>query len=583
MKVNLRVDGGRYFSCLRFVLLPLKKLPLPNNYLFLFFRIQIPHLRNRSLVNDANQSLPAMRDLLYSLPLLYCLVLYMSGNANAQAPQKFTFQGLALDDFGQPIANSTVQLRFKIHQSSPAGITEFIEQQIVSTSSSGLFTAIIGGSGGNMENVNWKSDVHFLRIEIDPTKTGQFATMSVTQLLSVPYALYTNEAGKWKDDDPIVQKGTYGSGGILPNITPGTHLIWYPKKSTFRAGLFGGDQLQDINIGDFSFATGWNTKASGIYSVALGASSTASGDASLAFGPNSEASSVNSICIGLDTKALAKNSFAFGNNAHAYSPNSFAIGYSAASLGDYSISLGHHTVSSAKYSLALGLYNNSLEVPTGGVTDRLFQIGNGTGINNRSNALTILRNGNVGVGSKVITPEFILDIGARPRIRHEGNTAGLYLNNSQNNPEGFVGMKTDTQIGFYLNGAWRFWINEQGQAWTSLGQLGFASSDLRLKKDLLPLKNSLLALCNLRGYHYNWIDPKRDQTLQTGVIAQEVEKYFPELVQTGENGFKSVNYIGLIPHLIESVKELKSQTAEIATLRQELAELRDFTKKLLKP
>ncbi len=59
--------------------------------------------------------------------------------------------------------------------------------------------------------------------------------------------------------------------------------------------------------------------------------------------------------------------------------------------------------------------------------------------------------------------------------------------------------------------------------------------------------------------------------LQYGLIAQEVEKIFPELVITESNGYKSVNYLGLIPVLIEAVKELQQRVAdkegEISTLK----------------
>jgi len=49
------------------------------------------------------------------------------------------------------------------------------------------------------------------------------------------------------------------------------------------------------------------------------------------------------------------------------------------------------------------------------------------------------------------------------------------------------------------------------------------------------------------------------ESLQTGLIAQEVEKILPELVNEASDGYKSVNYIGLIPHLIEAVKELEAK------------------------
>ena len=51
-----------------------------------------------------------------------------------------------------------------------------------------------------------------------------------------------------------------------------------------------------------------------------------------------------------------------------------------------------------------------------------------------------------------------------------------------------------------------------------------------------------------------------------GVIAQEVEKIFPELVSTNANGYKSVNYIGLIPVMIESIKDQQQQINELTQL-----------------
>lgn len=89
------------------------------------------------------------------------------------------------------------------------------------------------------------------------------------------------------------------------------------------------------------------------------------------------------------------------------------------------------------------------------------------------------------------------------------------------------------------------------------------SSDRRLKRDFTPLSSSLGKLASLNGYHYYWKDKDRDQALQTGLIAQDVEALFPELIKTDEKGFKSLNYTGLIPHLIESVKELAKQNARL--------------------
>lgn len=106
-------------------------------------------------------------------------------------------------------------------------------------------------------------------------------------------------------------------------------------------------------------------------------------------------------------------------------------------------------------------------------------------------------------------------------------------------------------------------------------------SDQRLKTNIRPVHNSLGNLRQIHGYNYYWKDKKTSQDLQTGVIAQEIEKVFPELVSVGENKYKSVNYIGLIPHLIEAVKELDKKTEEIATLKKELASMQEMNKKLI--
>lgn len=101
------------------------------------------------------------------------------------------------------------------------------------------------------------------------------------------------------------------------------------------------------------------------------------------------------------------------------------------------------------------------------------------------------------------------------------------------------------------------------------------SSDARLKRNIRPLQNSLQKIMSLTGYNYNWIDEARDKKLQTGMLAQEVEKQMPELVAEDADGNKSVNYSALIPYLIESVKELKNENEQLCT---EMAELKRRSK-----
>src|SRR6185436_455303 len=80
-------------------------------------------------------------------------------------------------------------------------------------------------------------------------------------------------------------------------------------------------------------------------------------------------------------------------------------------------------------------------------------------------------------------------------------------------------------------------------------------SDIRLKRNIMLLDNSLHKLLMLGGYHYYWKNEKTNEHMQTGILAQEVREVFPELVTEDDKGLLSVNYSGLIPVLIESIKE----------------------------
>ena len=75
--------------------------------------------------------------------------------------------------------------------------------------------------------------------------------------------------------------------------------------------------------------------------------------------------------------------------------------------------------------------------------------------------------------------------------------------------------------------------------------------------------NTLDKLKSINGYHYNWNDTmmkvKNRQGSEYGVIAQELQKEFPDLVERDTDGFLTVNYIQLIPILLQAIKELNTK------------------------
>ncbi|WP_374074559.1 tail fiber domain-containing protein [Bdellovibrio bacteriovorus] len=147
-------------------------------------------------------------------------------------------------------------------------------------------------------------------------------------------------------------------------------------------------------------------------------------------------------------------------------------------------------------------------------------------------------------------------------------------------PGGNVGIATTSPSRtFYVNGT-----SGGTNAWENL-------SDKRLKKDIEVIPDSLQKLLSLRGVTFNWQhDVRKDLTFSNdkdmGVIAQEVEKVFPEAVHADDKGFKAVAYTKLIAPIIESIKELYQSLSgldsKVAAVEKEIASLKTQNEAILK-
>jgi len=111
------------------------------------------------------------------------------------------------------------------------------------------------------------------------------------------------------------------------------------------------------------------------------------------------------------------------------------------------------------------------------------------------------------------------------------------------------------------------------------------TSDFRFKKDIKRVPNAFEKITSLNGVYYDW---KRDEfpdynfgkKREMGVIAQQVEKVFPEAVSTAPNGYKSVGYTMLIAPIIESLKEIRawmfSSDSKVQQLQAENQMLKNY-------
>ena len=134
---------------------------------------------------------------------------------------------------------------------------------------------------------------------------------------------------------------------------------------------------------------------------------------------------------------------------------------------------------------------------------------------------------------------------------------------------------TDASGIFYGSGNVRIDTNSGQLTATSFN----ATSDLTLKSNISMLNTPLEKILNIEGRNYTWKNDENN-VLQSGLIAQQVEEHIPEVIVTNkENNIKTINYNGIIPYLVESIKE---QQRQIESQKSEIEELKTMVKTLIK-
>ena len=288
-----------------------------------------------------------------------------------------------------------------------------------------------------------------------------------------------------------------------------------------------------IASGDFSTAKGRNTIASGYHSTVMGLFAEASGDTSTAMGHQTEASGLFSIAMGDGTTASGDVSTAMGRNTEASGKYSVALGFGTESIGWYSTALGHRNEASGDRSVAMGF-----ETKASG--DNSTTVGFYT---TAEDYLTFA----IGVYNKT-------DENPNPDNFSYQNTAFVIGNGGYDNDGNFIGTPES-----YSNA---FEVLFDGTT-TIAGDLNI-NSDARLKSNIISLGSTLSKLLQIDGKSYTM---KKDESekQKIGLLAQDIEKVFPELVSES-HGIKSVNYQGLVPVLINALKEQEERIKRLEEL-----------------
>jgi hypothetical protein len=159
--------------------------------------------------------------------------------------------------------------------------------------------------------------------------------------------------------DGVLFTGTHGAG-TLSTQGAGSRMMWHPAKSAFRAGEVNGDAWDENFIGEYSFASGYNTKASGEYSVAFGFGSYATNEGSFAVGNVAASTGLYSFAAGHNPLASGDYSVALGRGTVATNYSSIAIGYHPTSSGQYALALGNYVFALADHSTTMGYHSRSM-------------------------------------------------------------------------------------------------------------------------------------------------------------------------------------------------------------------------------
>ena len=139
-----------------------------------------------------------MKRLLVISAMLLCITFISS----AQTPQKFNYQAVVRDNVGAVIKNQIVSFRIAIVKNNASGSEVYAETQTPTTNDFGLVNLEIGGGtviSGSMASINWGSDLYFIKIGLDASGGSNYTLMGASQLLSIPYALYAENAGNVAD------------------------------------------------------------------------------------------------------------------------------------------------------------------------------------------------------------------------------------------------------------------------------------------------------------------------------------------------------------------------------------------------
>ncbi len=348
----------------------------------------------------------------------------------------------------------------------------------------------------------------------------------------------------------------------IDTLGNGDKLMFLPDLHAFRVGTVATGAASTYwnrdSIGLYSFASGYNTRAQGFGATAMGRDTEATNSYAFASGFFSNADGQYSTAMGFNTDAFALGSTALGYSTDAEANYSFAAGYFAEAQAIYSVAIGNAVQAQSYASMAVGRYNVGGGSATAwNANDPIFEIGIGTGPSNTANAITVQKDGDVGIGTTFPGARLHVANGAlRIGSLEEFTDGGSFL------------IQVNSAFAPLTNG--NRTLGTSTFRWSTVYATNgtINTSDRRDKQDIQDIKYGLDDIMKLRPVSFSWKEQPETGT-KLGLIAQDVQAVISEVVvdkdwvideETGEKSEieaerMGVYYSDLIPVLIKGMQE----------------------------
>lgn len=207
-------------------------------------------------------------------PLIFLFTLTYSFSI-AQSPQQFAYHAVVRDNNNQLVSNRTIGMRVSILKDSTNGQSAYTETHSPKTNQQGIVPLNIGGGtvvSGSFASVPWSSGKLFIKTELAILGGSNYSISGTTQLLSIPYALYSSDVPVRKSGDTVTigtSKLIIPGSQLLPAAAPASLSIglvaFYPfngnandESGNGNNGTVNGAQLTTDRFGNFNKAYSFN-------------------------------------------------------------------------------------------------------------------------------------------------------------------------------------------------------------------------------------------------------------------------------------------------------------------------------------